>query len=113
MHELAITQSMLDIVLRQAERAGPGGVRRVNVVVGQMSGVVAECMQFYFDLLSKGTIAEGADVSVRTVPATARCRACGKSFELKEFSWTCPGCQATDAEIIAGKELSVESIEVE
>ena len=113
MHELAITQSMLDLVLKQAEEAKAKEVESINLVIGEMTGVVEECVQFYFSLLSKGTIAEGADLSFKTVPVMARCRGCDKSFQLKEFDWTCPYCGNIGMEIIAGQELFVESIEVE
>ena len=113
MHELAITQSMFDLVLEQAGKAGARKVGKINLVIGEMTGVVGDCVQFYFDFLSKETIAEGAHLSFKTVPVTARCRDCDKVFELKEFDWTCPYCQGSSMEIIAGKELFVESIEVE
>jgi len=113
MHELAITQSMLDLVLEQAEEAGAKGVGKINLVIGEMTGVVDECVQFYFGFLSKRTIAEGAALSFTMVPLTTRCRGCNKSFELKEFDWICPYCQSKSLEVIAGKELFVESIEVE
>lgn len=112
MHELAITQSMLDLVLEEAEKAGAKKVAGIKLVIGEMSGVVDECVQFYFDLLSKDTIAEGAHLSFKIVPPAARCRNCNKLFELKEFDWTCPNCGGSEVEIVAGKELYVESIEV-
>jgi len=113
MHELAITKSMLDLVLEQAERAGAKEVVKINLVIGEMTGVVEECVQFYFDFLGQGTIAEGAALSFKMVPVTARCQGCDKLFEIKEFDWACPYCQSNNMEIISGKELFVESIEVE
>ena len=113
MHELAITQSMLDLVLEQAEKAGAKEVGRINLVIGEMSGVVEECVQFYFDFISKGTLAERAALSFTMVPTMARCRGCDRLFKVKEFDWTCPYCQGNNMEIVAGKELFVESIEVE
>ena len=113
MHELAITQSMLDLVLEQAQKVEAKEVRKINLVIGEMSGFVEECVQFYFDFLSKGTIAERAALSFTMIPTRARCRSCGKLFELKQFDWTCPYCQGNSLEIISGKELFVESIEVE
>ena len=113
MHELAITQSMLNLVLEQAEKAGAKEVGKINLVIGEMTGVVDECVQFYFDFLSKGTLADGATLSFSVVPTTARCRGCGKLFEVREFDWTCPHCRGNNIEIVAGKELFVESIEVE
>jgi len=113
MHELAITKSMLDLALEQAEKAKAKKVGKINLVIGEMTGVVDECVQFYFNFLSQGTIAEGAALSFTMVPTTARCRVCDKPFQLKEFDWICPFCQGNSMEIIAGKELFVESIEVE
>jgi len=113
MHELAITQSMLDLVLEQAEKAGAKEVGKINLIIGEMTGVVEECVQFYFNFLSQGTIVEGAALSFTMIPTMARCRGCHKLFELKEFDWSCPYCQGSSMEIIAGKELYVESIEVE
>lgn len=113
MHELAITHSMFELVLEQAEKAGARKVGKINLVIGEMTGFVKESVQFYFDLLSKGSPAEKATLTFTMVPPEARCRDCGKTYELKEFEWACPHCQGNDMEIIAGKELFVESIEVE
>ena len=113
MHELAITQSMLDLVLGEAEKAKAKKVGKINLVIGGMTGVVGECVRFYFEFLSKGTPAEGAALAIKAVSTQARCRGCGKVFELKEFDWTCPSCRGNNIEIVAGKELFLESIEVE
>jgi hydrogenase nickel incorporation protein HypA/HybF len=113
MHELAITQSMLDLVLKQAGEAEAGKVGKISLVIGEMTGVVPRSVGFYFEFLAKGTPAEGAALNFKVIPATARCRDCAKEFELGEFDWTCPHCQSNNIEIIGGKELFVESIEVE
>jgi len=113
MHELAITQSMLNIVLEQAENADAKQVGKINLVIGKMTGVVEECVRFYFDFLGKGTITEGATLSFKMVSTVAQCQDCHRSFKLKELDWTCPNCQGYVIKIIAGKELFVESIEVE
>jgi hydrogenase nickel incorporation protein HypA/HybF len=113
MHELAITQSMFEIVLKQAEKSKAKKVTKINLVIGEMTGVVADCVQFYVDIISKGTIAEGVTVSVEPVPATAKCRSCGKTFTVKEMEWTCPYCGAISLDVTGGKELFVESIEVD
>ena len=112
MHELSITESMLDIVLNQAQKNGAERVQGINLVIGEMSGVVDDCVRFYFDFLSKGTIAEGAHISIKIVPAQARCRECGKQFKLNDLDWLCPSCGTTKIDIVEGKELYLESIEV-
>ena len=113
MHELAITQSMLDLVLEEANKTGAGKVQKINLVLGDMAGIVGDCVQFYFEFLSKGTPAEGASVSFREIPTQARCRECGEVFTPEAFDWSCPKCCEVSVEITAGKELYVESIEVE
>ena len=113
MHELSITQSMLDLVLKQAKEAGAKEVEKINLVIGEMTGIGDESVRFYFNLLNKGTIAEGASLSFKTVATTARCRSCDNAFRFQESGWTCPACGNNDLEIIGGRELSVESIDVE
>jgi hydrogenase nickel incorporation protein HypA/HybF len=113
MHELAITQSMFEIVLKQAEQAQAKKVVKINLTIGAMTGVVSDSVQFYLDILTKDTIAEGAQVSFTLVPSQGKCRNCNQTFELPEFDWTCPHCQGSIIDVISGKELFVESIEVE
>jgi hydrogenase nickel incorporation protein HypA/HybF len=113
MHELAITQSMLDIVLERAKESGARKVGAINLVIGELSGFVEESVRFYFDFLAKNTIAEGAALNFKPVPPRARCRSCDKPFELRELDWSCPQCGGSDIEITAGKELSIESIDIE
>jgi hydrogenase nickel incorporation protein HypA/HybF len=113
MHELAITQSMLEVVLDQAKKAEAKRIERINLNIGELSGFVEESVQFYFDFLAKSTIAEGAILSFNKVPARVRCRSCNRTFQPTELDWSCPECGQTSIEITAGKELFVESIDVE
>jgi len=104
---------MFDLVLKHAEQAEAKKVTKINLVIGEMTGVVRECVQFYLDFLSKGTVVEGAALSVEMVPPKARCRQCGETFQLGEFDWTCTKCGGKSLQVMAGRELFVESIEVE
>jgi hydrogenase nickel incorporation protein HypA/HybF len=113
MHELSIAQNMVDLVIKQAEESGATRIGKINLVIGEMTGVADRCMQFYFDLLSKDTLAQGALLSFKMVPLKARCKDCGHTFEFEEDSSECPSCKQTKLEIISGNELFVESIEVE
>ena len=113
MHELSITQSMIEIVLEQAEKAGARKIKTINLVIGELSGFVEESVKFYFGFLSKDTIAEGAELNFVPVAAQGRCRLCDIRFELEEFNWNCPRCGVSDIDITAGRELFVESINIE
>lgn len=113
MHEMAVTQSLLDIVTGEAEKAGAKQVSAVNLVIGEMSGLVDDSVQFYFDFLTKGTVAEGARLNFRRVAARMKCRACQAEFSPEPDEWVCPQCGQWQAEVTAGKEFYIDSIEVD
>ncbi|MBM4446369.1 MAG: hydrogenase maturation nickel metallochaperone HypA [Chloroflexi bacterium] len=113
MHELVITQNILDIVLKEAKAAPANKVTKINLVIGELSGVVSDSVLFYFDFLKKGNAAEGATLDFKLVPAELRCRDCLIAFNPKDSAWICPDCQGTNLEVISGQECRVESIEVE
>jgi hydrogenase nickel incorporation protein HypA/HybF len=112
-HELAITQNILDIVLSEAKAAQADKITKINLVIGELSGVVSDCVQFYFDFLKKGNPAEEATIDFRLVPAELRCRDCQTNFNPQDSAWVCPNCQSTSLEVISGRNCYIESIEVE
>jgi hydrogenase nickel incorporation protein HypA/HybF len=113
MHELAITEEILRIALEHAEQAGAEQLTDIHITIGDLSSVVDDSVQFYFDFLSPGTIAEGAQLHFDRVRTRLRCRECGTEFEPEGMDWRCPNCQALGGEVIAGREFYIESIEVE
>jgi len=113
MHEAGITESMLSLALEKAGEAQAKKITSINLVIGELSGVVGDCVQFYFDVLSKDTIAEGAALNFETKPIQIRCRKCQAVFYPTNHRWTCPECHEMSAEIVSGQECYMESIEVE
>jgi hydrogenase nickel incorporation protein HypA/HybF len=113
MHELSVTQQVLDIAVGKASEAGASTVKSINLVIGDMSSIVDDSVQFYFDLLSRESIARGAQLNFRRVPMKVRCRKCGHEFTPAGENWLCSQCGEWDIEIIAGKDFYLESIEVE
>jgi hydrogenase nickel incorporation protein HypA/HybF len=114
MHELAVTQSIIEIVSRHAERAGARRVLSVNLIIGELTGFVDDSIQFYFDFLSKDTPVQNAQLIFERIPPRARCHECGIEYAPPDSRlWTCPECGALGGEIIAGREFSVASIEIE
>jgi hydrogenase nickel incorporation protein HypA/HybF len=113
MHEMAVTEDILRIVKAHAERNNAIKVSDVYLVIGELSSFVDESIQFYFDLLTPETIAEGARLHFERIRTRFRCRKCGHEFEPTEQDWLCPKCQALGGDVIAGKEFYVESIEIE
>ncbi len=113
MHELSITQSILSIALEQAKTVQANKITKINLTIGELSGVVDECVQFYFDLLSKDTIAANARLSFQRPPTKLRCRNCATTFSPNNLDWTCPSCQEQKIEIVSGRECYVTSMEVD
>ena len=114
MHELAVTQSILDIAVRHAQQAGAQRILAVNLTLGELTGFMDQSIQFYFDFLSKDTLAQGAQIRFERVAARARCYACHAEYVPPDSRlWTCPACGALGGEIVAGREFSVASIEIE
>ena len=115
MHELPVTESILRIVLRHAEEARAVKVIRVSLRIGELSDVVDEWVQRYFDYLSRNTIAEGAVLRIERSPVVFRCPACAKDFpfDVKRIEdVTCPDCGGNSVEFVSGREFYVKNIEV-
>ncbi len=113
MHELAITQNILDLALDEAKAVQANRITKINLVIGELSGIVSDSVEFYFDFLKKDSIAANAVIDFKTVPAQLRCRNCLTNFAPQDSSWMCPNCQSPSVEIVAGRDSFVESIEVE
>lgn len=113
MHEMPVTQSVLEIALRHAESAGAQHITDIYLVIGQLSSFVDDAIQFYWDIISAGTIAQGATLHFERIPAEARCNNCGQQYRLEGMDFTCPQCGGVDVQIVAGQEFYVDSINVE
>lgn len=103
---------MLEIALRYAQQAGAQRILRITVRVGELSGIVPDSIQFYFDFVSRETIAEGAELVFNRLPGRFRCRGCNVEYEADRDDWLCPQCHGLQVEVLGGREFEVESIEV-
>jgi hydrogenase nickel incorporation protein HypA/HybF len=108
MHEMAITQSVVDAV---CERAAGRRVHSVRVQVGALCAVVPDAMEFCFGLAVEGTLADGARLDLDIEPGSARCRACGTQFALSDPILLC-ACGSADVEVLTGRDLRILTMEV-
>lgn len=109
MHELSIAQALIDAA---CEAAGPARVTRVMIRVGELAGVVAEALQFSFEVAAVGTACEGAELQIEPVPLAIHCPACDAMHtSLEPYRLTCPACGTTGT-IVAGRELDLIEIEL-
>ncbi len=113
MHEQGIIESLFALVLESAEKEKATKITKINVIVGDLSGVVEESANYYFSFIRRNTIASEATLGFTHIPAILRCRLCKKRFISKNLDFNCPDCKEQQVDIISGQELYLESIEVE
>ena len=113
MHELSITQSILNIALSSAENAHAKKINKIKITLGEMTGCVPQYIQEYFDIVSEDTIAYGAKLEFNHIPAVAKCLDCGKETKLIRFRFRCEHCNSQKLTIISGKEFLVDSIDID
>lgn len=114
MHELPITESIVRICCEEAEKHNVKKVNEIKIKVGELSGLVPECLQSYFDIVSKDTIIEGAKLNIIKIPVTMECTECNAKFELlKSQGNCCEVCGSTKLKIVNGNEYYIDSMEVD
>ncbi|WP_330083110.1 hydrogenase maturation nickel metallochaperone HypA [Methylocystis iwaonis] len=113
MHEMALTESIVDIVCEEARKQGFGKVRVVRLKVGAMAHVEPEALRFCFDAVSRGTVADGATLDIIRAPGEGWCLDCGKTVPLDERFGACPECGRRHVQMTSGDELRIEELEVD
>jgi hydrogenase nickel incorporation protein HypA/HybF len=108
MHELSITQSVVEAVTR---RMGDAPIRRVRLEIGRLSGLVPDAVRFCFEMVAAGTTCEGALVEIDEPCGQARCRTCGRVFETGDVLVLCD-CGSADVAVEGGRELRIREVEV-
>lgn len=113
MHELADTQRVLEVALQHARAAGARRITNVHLVIGHEAHIADESVQFYWNEISKGTLADGSRLHFRYVPAEVECLECHQRHVLTEHDLACPACGSFQLQFVAGEEFYVEAIDVE
>lgn len=113
MHELSVMSYLLETVEAEARQRGARKVLSINLVMGERASVVDDSLLFYFDLLTPGTLADGARLNVRRTEMRFHCERCGQDYTPADIDFDCPVCGMVGQVTDAGTELLVESIEIE
>ena len=110
MHELAVTQAVVDAVV---ERTGDAPIAKLTLEIGRMSGVLVDAVRFCFEVAADGTPLAGAVLDVVETPGTARCAECALVFDVADpWILLCPGCGSANATVLTGADLRIRSVEV-
>jgi hydrogenase nickel incorporation protein HypA/HybF len=116
MHELPITESILKIVLKHAETNNVRRVVAIHLQIGKLSELEDEWIQRYFDYLSKGTVAQGAELKIERMPIRVKCDVCSNSYETemaKLGDLVCPACGEKGCTLLSGREYYIKDMEVQ
>jgi hydrogenase nickel incorporation protein HypA/HybF len=112
-HELSLIASVFDVLEEQAREHGAARVTRVVLRIGVMSGVVPDLLESAFEIYKRGTLAESARLEIVRVPVRVRCPDCGGESMREDSDFSCTACGSRRVEIVEGRELIVETIDLE
>ena len=113
MHELSVTESILEIACRHADLANAVRVTDIHLMIGRLSSIVGDSVQFYWDLISQDTLCENAKLHFKRIPALILCLNCQHQYQLAEELMPCPKCNSPRVRVLSGDEFHLESIEIE
>ena len=113
MHEMSLMQDVLGIIEDAAREKKVGRVKAVWLEIGALSGVDPQAMNFCFDAVMQGSVADGADLVILQKPGRAWCMKCGKQVEVSARYDPCPVCGSLQLQVTGGTEMRVKELEVE
>jgi len=112
MHEMALTESVVEIALQEMRKAGARRLTRIVLDIGRLSAVEPEAMRFCFSAVAAGTAAEGAELTIEDVAGAGWCLDCARSVALAERFGPCPECGGFHVQMTAGDEMKIRELEV-
>ncbi|HEX3031246.1 MAG TPA: hydrogenase maturation nickel metallochaperone HypA [Bacillota bacterium] len=113
MHEMSLMEGIFNIIGEAIEGRQVSRVTKVSLKVGVLTNAVPEALQMCFQFYARGTPVEGGEMVIEEVPLVIKCGECGAEQKLDEPVFLCPNCESARVDTISGRELLVESLEVE
>lgn len=112
MHEMALAEGVLNVIEDSARTQGFTRVKTVRLEIGRLAAVEPEALRFSFDVVKRGTIAEGAVIEIVDVPGRAWCMKCGDTVAIDERGAACPACGSYQLQVSGGEDMRVSELEV-
>ncbi len=113
MHEMSLNEGVLQVLQDHAKSQGFARVKTVWLEIGELSGVEIEAMRFGFDVVMKGSLADGAKLEIIRVPGQAWCMPCEKSVQVTQLFEACPDCGSYQLQVTGGDQMQIKELEVE
>jgi len=113
LHEATVAAGILETVERVAADNCATRITGIRLQIGEFTCIQPEALRFCLQALCEGTIAQGAALSIVRIKTAAVCRECRSEFSVHEIEFRCPTCASTNIELLSGRELVIESIEVD
>lgn len=113
MHEMSICDGILKSAVEAAEAEGATRINRVDVTFGELTQIVEDALQFAFEVLRKDTIAADAVLGVTILKARSACMDCKAEFAHDQYAVKCPECGSYLCTLVQGRELRIDSIDVD
>ena len=113
LHELSLTQSLLEIAEEHARRENATAITSITMEIGALSGVVPEAIEFAFEVCTEGTLAEGASLKINHIPALGRCQKCGQESKMESLLDGCSACDSYALDILKGQEMALIEMEID
>lgn len=111
MHEVSLCKGMRDVIEDQAHRHSVTKVSRVRVELGCFACVSTEALRFAFDVVMRGSAADGAELVIEELPGTAMCYDCAREVELHDRLAPCPECGGGTLMPTGGTEMRIKDME--
>lgn len=113
MHEVSLCEGILKVIEEEAVRQSFRNVKQVCLEIGELAGVEIDAMRFSFDIVMKGTVADGATLTIEETPGMARCHQCRQTVAIRQRFEACPLCDNYPLALLSGDELRIRELEVE
>ncbi|MFZ1385960.1 MAG: hydrogenase maturation nickel metallochaperone HypA [Thiolinea sp.] len=113
MHEMSLAEGIIQVLETEAAKQGFTQVKTIWLEIGALAGVEVSALEFAFEVVQRGTLAEHAQLVIINLPAHAWCMPCAQGVEIRQRFEACPLCGSYQLQVSVGDEMRIKELEVE